>query len=155
MRIQNRKLEASLSTRDVKQGATRDEGSWLKLLPRRHSSPGIATQQDNNLTRLGSWASLGGMEDEEDDMCRLEDTVEESDQQLDEAKQPSRKEVLEERSRSIRERLAARKGKPPLGQLKLSEEAMERSIRESRLAIEAMKASRSSLCASTGSLQRD
>ena len=95
------------------------------------------------------------MEDEEDDMCRLEDTVEESDQQLDEAKQPSRKEVLEERSRSIRERLAARKGKPPLGQLKLSEEAMERSIRESRLAIEAMKASRSSLCASTGSLQRD
>ena len=126
MRIQNRKLEASLSTRDVKQGATRDKGSWLKLLPRRHSSPGIATQQDNNLTRLGSWASLGGMEDEEDDMCRLEDTVEESDQQLDEeAKQPSRKEVLEERSRSIRERLAARKGKPPLGQLKLSEEAMD------------------------------
>ena len=96
------------------------------------------------------------MEDEEDDMCRLEDTVEESDQQLvEEAKQPSRKEVLEERARSIRERLAARKGKPPLGQLKLSEEAMERSIRESRLAIEAMKASRSSLCASTGSLQRD
>ena len=156
MRIQNRKLEASLSTKDVKQEATHDEGSWLKLLPRRHSSPGIATQQDNNLTRLGSWASLGGMEDEEDDMCRLEDNGEETDTKLDEPKQRSRKQVLEERSRSIRERLAARKGKPPLGPLKLSEEAMERSIRESRLAIEAMKASRSSLLrVSTGSPQSD
>ena len=96
------------------------------------------------------------MEDEEDDMCRLEDNGEETDTKLDEPKQRSRKQVLEERSRSIRERLAARKGKPPLGPLKLSEEAMERSIRESRLAIEAMKASRSSLLrVSTGSLQSD
>ena len=155
-KIANRELESSLLSRTSNQQQTTDEGSWLKLLPRRHSSPGVCTQQDNNLVCLGSWASLAGMDNSsDDDMCRLEenDVAEEVSQESIE--QPSRKQLLEEKSRNIRERLASRRIKPPLSPLKLSEQAMERSIREGRLAMEAMKASRSSLLrASTSSLRK-
>ncbi len=154
-KIANRELESSLLSRTSNQQQTTDEGSWLKLLPRRHSSPGVCTQQDNNLVCLGSWASLAGMDNStDDDLCRLEenDVAEEVSQESIE--QPSRKQLLEEKSRNIRERLASRRIKPPLSPLKLSEQAMERSIREGRLAMEAMKASRSSLLrASTSSLR--
>ena len=155
-KIANRELESSLVSRTSNQQQTTDEGSWLKLLPRRHSSPGVCTQQDNNLVCLGSWASLAGMDNSsDDDLCRLEenDVAEEATQESIE--QPSRKQLLEEKSRNIRERLASRRIKPPLSPLKLSEQAMERSIREGRLAMEAMKASRSSLLrASTSSLRK-
>ena len=59
-KIANRELESSLVSRTSNQQQTTDEGSWLKLLPRRHSSPGVCTQQDNNLVCLGSWASFSG-----------------------------------------------------------------------------------------------
>jgi ribosome maturation protein Sdo1 len=91
----------------------------------------------------------------DDDLCRLEENDVAEEAMQDSIEQPSRKQLLEEKSRNIRERLAARRIKPPLSPLKLSEQAMERSIREGRLAMEAMKSSRSSLLrASTSSLRK-
>ena len=130
-------------------------GSWLTLLPRRHSSPGILNERDNSLACLGSWASLNGLDEDEGDMCRLEDEEVSVDARTLERERYLSRATSEERSREIHERLGARRPKPPLSPLKASQEAMERSIREGRLAMEAMRASRTSLLrTSTASLKK-
>lgn len=135
-----------------------EQGSWIKYLPRRHSSPVKSSPRDNNLACLGSWGSLNGMVDsDDDDVCRMDDDEYDQAQArgLDDEHRmndhEARKQVLEEKSRRIRERLNMRSAKPPLSPLKASQDAMERSIREGRLAMEAMRASRTSLLQSSNS----
>lgn len=143
-KIANDSLKSHLSV--IKQQNVRDEGSWLNLLPRRHSNPGTsATGPGNSLVSLGSWASLTAMED--DDLCCMEEDGSKTITPEAEREQAhlSRKKFLEEKSRGIRERLASKRSKVPLSPLKISQDAIESSIRETRLAIEAMKVSRSSL----------
>lgn len=144
MKIANGELKSRLTM--IEQRNVRDEGSWLNLLPRRHSSPGTAgAAPGGSLVSLGSWGSLTAMDD--DDSCRVEgdgSKIVPPDAEIYQA-HLSRKKFLEEKSRSIRERLASKRSKPPLSPLKVSQEAIESSIRETRRAVEAMKVSRASL----------
>ena len=94
---------------------------------------------------------------DDDDVCRMDDNDYDQTQArgLDDEHRmndhEARKHVLEEKSRRIRDRLNTRSAKPPLSPLKASQDAMERSIREGRLAMEAMRASRTSLLRSSNS----
>ena len=163
VKLMNNRLKSSRSASD--QDKLSREGSWLNLLPRstsrKHSSSPDFTElrantANTNLVSLGSWASLNGLDD--DELCCVDDDNEDVTVKTREEPEPdvtSRKRFLEEKSRSIRERLAARSVKPPLSPLKTSEEAIERSIRETRLAVEAMKASRSSLLKTTSNALSD
>jgi hypothetical protein len=140
-------LEHLQTTMATSPGVDQQKGSssWLTLLPRRHSSPGILNEKDNSLACLGSWASLNALDEDDEDMCRLEDEEVNVDAQTLEREKYLSRVTIEERSKEIHERLGARRTKPPLSPLKASQEAMERSIREGRLAMEAMRASRTSL----------
>ena len=66
---------------------------------------------------------------DDDELCCVDDDNEDVTVKTREEPEPdvtSRKRFLEEKSRSIRERLAARSVKQPLSPLKTSEEAIER-----------------------------
>jgi hypothetical protein len=132
------------------------QGSWIKHLPRSPSSPDACTEKDNFLACLGSWASLNGLDDSDDDICRMEDDVKEEIKQepAELGTYTSRRHILEEKSRKLRAHLGGRTSKPPLSPLQASQEAMDRSICQGRLAMEAMRASRSSLLRSSASLSR-
>ena len=151
-------LNSTMSSHCEEPLEAQQQGSWIKYLPRRHSSPVRSSPRDNNLACLGSWGSLNGMVDgDDDDVCRMDDNDYDQTQArgLDDEHRmndhEARKHVLEEKSRRIRDRLNTRSAKPPLSPLKASQDAMERSIREGRLAMEAMRASRTSLLRSSNS----
>jgi len=145
-------LQTTIATAPRTEKGTNTE-SWLKHLPRRHSSPRMS-EPDNTLACLGSWASLKELEEDAGDLCRMEDEeVNVGACTLEREKWTSNASM--ERMNEIRERLGTLRAKPPLSPLKASQEVMERSIREGRLAMEAMRTSRtSSVGTSTYSLKK-